>query len=119
MNTNNLKWSLIALTPAAAAIAVARPNPYVGNSTQSKQTNAVKPHILITLALAGTLVVPALRAEETNKWRFDVTLYALAPGMSGNVVVKGIPADVDFGLDKIVDNDVLNQGPQLGLTFAF
>jgi len=39
--------------------------------------------------------------------------------MSGNVVVKGIPADVDFGLDKIVDNDVLNQGPQLGLTFAF
>ena len=64
----------------------------------------MKSNSLITLALAGTLVVPALRAEETNKWLFDVSVYGLAPSMSGNVVVKGIPADVDFGLDKILHN---------------
>lgn len=64
----------------------------------------MKPKILLTLALAGTLVVPALRAEETNHWTFDVSVYGLAPSMSGNVAVKGIPADVDFGLDKILDN---------------
>jgi hypothetical protein len=64
----------------------------------------VKPHILITLALGCTLAVPALRAEETNHWTFDVAVYGLAPSMSGNIAVKGIPADLDVGFDKIWDN---------------
>ena len=64
----------------------------------------MKPNIAITLALAGTLVVPALRAEEPNKWTFDVTLYGLAASMSGNAAVKGIDAPVDIGFDKIWDN---------------
>ena len=59
---------------------------------------------LITLAFAGLLVVPALPAEETNHWTFDVSVYGLAPSMSGNVAVKGVPADVDVGFDKIWDN---------------
>ena len=104
MNTNNFKWSLIAHTPAAATIAVARPNPYVGNSTQSKQTNAVKPHILITLALAGTLVVPALRAEEPSQWRFEVTPYALMPGIFGDISIGRVNAPVDVSFDTIWHN---------------
>jgi len=64
----------------------------------------MKPRLFTTLALAGTLLVPALLAEETNHWTFDVSIYGLAPSMSGNVAVKGVPADVDFDLDKILDN---------------
>ena len=58
----------------------------------------------ITLTLATALLVPALRAEETNKWYFGLTIYGLAPSMDGNVAVKGIPANVDIGFDKIWDN---------------
>ena len=64
----------------------------------------MKPNILITLALGGLLVVSALCAEETNHWTFDVAIYGLAPSMSGNLAVKGIPADLDVGFDKIWDN---------------
>jgi hypothetical protein len=64
----------------------------------------MKPHILFALALVGLLVAPSLRAQESNHWTFDVTLYGLAPGMSGNVAVKGVPADLDIGFDKIWDN---------------
>jgi hypothetical protein len=82
----------------------------------------MKPSPVIALALAATLGAPALRAQETNKWTFDVSVYGLAASMSGNVAVKGIPTDVDIGFDKIWDNlkyDVLTQGPQLGVTFSF
>lgn len=64
----------------------------------------MKPHILIALALAGLLVAPALRAQETKKWTFDVSLYGLAVGMSGNVSVGRVNTDVDFGFDKVWDN---------------
>jgi hypothetical protein len=64
----------------------------------------MKHKILFTLALAAALLPPALRADETNKWTCDVTLYGLAAGMSGDVTVRGIPADVDIGFDKIWDN---------------
>jgi hypothetical protein len=66
--------------------------------------SCMKPNILFRVALAGALVVPTLRAEETNRWTFDISLYGLAPSMSGNAVVKGVPADVDVGFDKIWDN---------------
>jgi hypothetical protein len=64
----------------------------------------MKHKILFTLALATALLPPALRADETNRWTFDVTLYLLAAGMSGDVTVRGVPADVDVGFDKIWDN---------------
>ena len=79
----------------------------------------MKNTFLFTLTLASALLPAALRAEETNttallptalraeensKWTFDASLYGLAAGMSGNVAVKGVPADVDVGFDKIWDN---------------
>ena len=60
--------------------------------------------LLLSVTLAAMAIAPALRAEETNHWTFDVSLYGLAVGMSGNAVVKGVPADVDVGFDKIWDN---------------
>jgi opacity protein-like surface antigen len=60
--------------------------------------------ILLSLALAATLLPSNVRASETNAWTFDVTLYGLAAGMSGDVMVKGIPADVDMGFDQIWNN---------------
>jgi hypothetical protein len=64
----------------------------------------MKKKLVIILTLATALLPSALRAEETNKWTFDLSLYGLAAGMSGNVAVKGVPADVDVGFDKIWDN---------------
>ncbi len=58
----------------------------------------------IILALATVLLPSVLRAEETNQWTFDLSLYGLAAGMSGNVAVKGIPANVDVGFDKVWEN---------------
>ena len=34
----------------------------------------------------------------------DVSLYGLAAGVSGDVTVKGVNADVNVGFDKIWDN---------------
>jgi len=39
-----------------------------------------------------------------SKWSFDVSLYALLPDMSGDLAVKGIPAEVEFGMDDVWDN---------------
>ena len=64
----------------------------------------MKHNFLFTLTLAIALLPWALRAEETNKWTFDMSLYGLAAGMSGNVAVKGIPANVDVGFDKVWEN---------------
>ena len=64
----------------------------------------MKHKLLLTLTLAATLLPQALRAGENDKWTFDVTLYGLAAGMSGEVGVGPINADVDVGFDKIWDN---------------
>jgi len=60
------------------------------------------------MAAACILLVVAPRAKAQNepprKWTFDVSLYGLAAGMSGDVTVRGVPADVDFGFDKVWDN---------------
>ena len=64
----------------------------------------MKNQLVIVIALAAAVLPPALRAEETNHWTFDVSLFGLAAGMSGNVTVKGVPSDVDVGFDKIWDH---------------
>jgi hypothetical protein len=64
----------------------------------------MKNKLVVIIALAAAVLPPALRAEETNRWTFDVSLFGLAAGMSGNVTVKGVPSDVDVGFDKIWDN---------------
>lgn len=54
--------------------------------------------------LAAALVPATSSAAADAPWTFDLTLYGLAAGMSGDVAVKGVPADVDVGFDKIWDN---------------
>jgi hypothetical protein len=50
------------------------------------------------LAWAGPL------SAQTNLWTFDASLYGVAAGMSGDVTIKGITADVDVGFDKVLEN---------------
>jgi hypothetical protein len=64
----------------------------------------MKHKLLLTLALTIALLPGTMRSEEPKEWTFDVSLYGLAASMSGNVAVKGIPADVDIGFDQIWDN---------------
>lgn len=59
---------------------------------------------LLSLLTSVLLSPPAVSAGEGNPWTFDVSLYGLAVGMSGDVAVKGIPAEVDFGFDDVWDN---------------
>jgi hypothetical protein len=48
--------------------------------------------------------IPSSVDGQTNKWTFEVSLYGLAAGMSGNTTVKGVSSDVDVGFEKIWDN---------------
>ncbi len=64
----------------------------------------MKPLFLSTFTLATALLPASLSAAEDAPWTFDLTLYGLAAGMSGDVIVKGVPADVDVGFDQIWDN---------------
>lgn len=61
-------------------------------------------NILVSLSLAAALLPRVLHAGESSPWTLDVSLYGLAAGMSGDVTVKGISADLDVGFDKIWDN---------------
>ncbi len=45
-----------------------------------------------------------LEDTTSSKWSFDVSLYLLAPGMTGDATIKGRAADMDVGFDKIWDN---------------
>lgn len=74
------------------------------------QTNQNRNLFLATI-LAASLTAPALAASqdtldahEANSWTFDVSLYGLAAGMSGDVTVRGINRDLNVGCDKIWDN---------------
>ena len=59
---------------------------------------------LLFLALSISMIPETLRSEDADKWKFDVSIYGLAAGMSGDAAVKGVPADVDVGFDQIWDN---------------
>ena len=63
----------------------------------------MKKIVLLSL-VAAPLLSSTSRAEENNQWTFDFSLYGLAAGMSGDVTMKGIPAEVDFGFDQVWDN---------------
>jgi hypothetical protein len=54
-------------------------------------------------AVALLAPMPAVAAE-TNEWTFDVSIYGLAVGMSGEIGVGPVTADVDVGLDDILNN---------------
>ncbi len=53
---------------------------------------------------AALLCPPAASADEASEWSFDVSLYGLAVGMSGDIGIGPINADVDAGFDTIWDN---------------
>ena len=60
----------------------------------------------ISLIVAVMMLLPTTRssAQSSEGWTFDLSLYALAAGMSGDMTVKGIDADLDVGFDKIWNN---------------
>ena len=60
---------------------------------------------LLTSALLGTLLLSsaAASAGEANPWTFDVSIYGLAAGMSGEVAKGPIKSDVDVGFDKVLE----------------
>lgn len=43
-------------------------------------------------------------ADDSNKWQFTIGPYVLFPHMNGEVIVKGIPADVDTSPGDIFEN---------------
>jgi hypothetical protein len=59
---------------------------------------------LLSIVVAALLAPPAARAADPNQWTFDVSLYGLAAGMSGEVGIGPATADVDFGFDQVWDN---------------
>ena len=65
---------------------------------------SMKNKILFTLTLVAAMMPSGLRAGETNKWTFDMTLYGMAAGMSGDVAVGPVNANLNVGFDKILDN---------------
>ena len=87
--------------------------------------------ILVALA---TALPSGLRAEETNHWAFDVSLYGVAAGMSGNITARGVSADwgsvqagyrwlfTDYSQGSGANQfryNILTQGPQVGFTLHF
>jgi hypothetical protein len=64
----------------------------------------MKHKLLLTLTLATALLPPALRADETNQWRFDGALNLFMAGLSGDVAVRGNAASVDASFGDIVEN---------------
>ncbi len=61
-------------------------------------------HLVWSSVFALAMLPSLLRADETNKWTCDVSLYGFAAGMSGDVAVKGIPADLNVGFDEVWEN---------------
>jgi hypothetical protein len=59
--------------------------------------------LLPLCAFALLAPLPAV-ATEANEWTFDLSLYALADGMSGTMGIGPVNADIDVGLDDILQN---------------
>ena len=59
--------------------------------------------LLPLCAIALLAPLPAV-ADETNEWAFDVSLYGLAVGMSGEIGIGPVTTGVDVGLDDILNN---------------
>ena len=65
----------------------------------------MKPCLISTLlALAGISFLPTAVEAQESPWTFDASLYGLAVGMSGDLTVRGVNADLDVGFDDILDN---------------
>lgn len=62
----------------------------------------------ISFLVAGlvSILSPSATAAEpkANDWTYDASIYGLAAGMSGDVSIGPITADVNLSFDKILDN---------------
>jgi len=58
----------------------------------------------MAVAFASLMAATTALPQETGKWTVDVSLYGLAASMSGEMTVKGIPADLDVGFSDILEN---------------
>lgn len=59
---------------------------------------------LLPLCTVALLAPLPSGASETNQWTFDVSIYGLADGMSGQIGIGPVTADVNVGVDDILDN---------------
>ena len=75
---------------------------------QTNETTQAVDAVQTTQAVAAVETVqteqPMPEAAKPDKWNFAVSIYGLAPAMSGDVTVKGIPASIDVDFDQIWDN---------------
>jgi hypothetical protein len=58
-------------------------------------------HTVLLSILAAALLPGALRAEETNKWSFEASINLFLAGLSGDVAVRGQPADLKASFGDI------------------
>jgi hypothetical protein len=63
----------------------------------------MKSPTLITCTLMAGLTTVVFAAENDN-WTFDTSLYLFGAGMSGDVTVNGLTADLDVGFDDVMSN---------------
>jgi len=61
---------------------------------------------ILAATFAGAILVSATAAvaEETNHWRFDTALNLWLAGLSGDVTVRGIPANVNDSFSDVLDH---------------
>jgi hypothetical protein len=64
----------------------------------------MKQKFLYPLTLASLLAASAAGAAETNQWRLDTSLNLFLAGLSGDVTVRGQPADLNLGFGDIAKN---------------
>ena len=62
-------------------------------------------HKLLFASTLATALLPTTGGAAENKpWTFDVSLYGLAVGMSGDIGIGPVDADLNAGFDDIMDN---------------
>src|SRR5512138_304264 len=56
------------------------------------------------LLSAALLAAPGTQGNEAKEWSLDVSIYGLAAGMTGDIGIGPVNADINAGFDKIWDN---------------
>ena len=69
-----------------------------------KLKTIMKNPILLPLCAVALLAPLPAGAGEPNRWTFDVSLYGLAAGMSGDLGIGPVTADLDVGFDDVLSN---------------
>lgn len=64
----------------------------------------MKHKLLAALALSAVLLPTASRAGDDDKWTFENSIYLFGAGMSGDVTVKGVTADLNVDFSDVLQN---------------